>query len=170
MSLFDCVKCVGELVAADAACEACSTGAVLSCPTCIASVIRAYRSCSSCADQLLPAVINALGFGGSKLACTTTHSAKVQGAGLCCQFVGVAGGLTPPPAGTTLPQYTAGSAASVFAAGRGVMVTDSQGHCGSCMVVGSKNKKHPGKPVLKFVRGGPSCPSSTTGCCALQGF
>ena len=165
MSLFDCVKCVSNIIRLDAACEACSAGDVLLCPTCVEQAIRAYRNCTSCADQLLANVLSALGLGG-KMACTTTHTSKVQGAGLCCQAV-QSGQLVAPPPGTTLPVYAPHQAAAVFAAGRGVMVTDAAGHCASCMIVGSRSAKHPGRPVLKFIRGGPSCPSSTTGCCAL---
>lgn len=104
--------------------------------------------------------------GGTPMACANTHSSKVQGAGLCCAQVGV--GLTPPPPGTLLPAYQAGQAdAGAIPAGRIVQVTDSGGHCASCMIVGSTSRKHPGKPVLKFLRGGPSCPTAGTGCCSL---
>lgn len=81
------------------------------------------------------------------MACTNTHSTKTQGQGLCCQQV--ASGALAPTIGAT------------------VMVTDSAGHCGHCSVVASKNKKHPGRPVLRYKRGGPGCPTSTSGCCAL---
>lgn len=102
------------------------------------------------------------------MACVTTHSGgRVQGAGLCCQQV-QAGALTPPPPGTILPVYTPGSAASL-PAGRRVQVVDSAGHCATCMIVGSKSKKHPGRPVLEFIRGGPGCPTAGTGCCAMAG-
>jgi len=104
------------------------------------------------------------------MACVTFHksSTKVQGPGLCCAQVGVAGGLVAPPPGTTLPQYIPGQAdAGQIPPGRIVQVTDAGGHCASCMIVGSASKKHPGKPVLKFVRGGPACPTAGTGCCAL---
>jgi hypothetical protein len=114
-------------------------------------------------------------FGGNgNMPCQTTHkvTSKVQGPGLCCAQVGV--GLTPPPPGTTLPQYIAGQAdAGQIPAGRIVQVTTApttthpNGLCGSCMIVGSASKKHPGKPVLKFVPGGPTCPTAGTGCCAL---
>ena len=100
------------------------------------------------------------------MACNTTHSQKVQGAGLCCQAV-QSGALTPPPPGTTLPTYVTGSHGAGIPAGRITTVTDSLGHCASCMIVGSKSPKHPGRPVLKYIRGGPACPSATTGCCAL---
>jgi hypothetical protein len=110
-------------------------------------------------------------FGGKPIMpCVTTHrtSGKVQGPGLCCSQVGVAGGLVAPPAGTTLPQYLAGQAdAGQIPAGRIVGVTTATGKCGSCMVVGSSSKKHLGKPVLKFIPGGPTCPTAGTGCCAL---
>lgn len=109
-------------------------------------------------------------YGGTgPMACTTTHSSKVQGAGLCCTEVS-AGRLVPPPPGTTLPVYNPGDAdAGRIPAGRISQVTDAAGHCASCMIVGSTSKKHPGKPVLKFVRGGPTCPTSSTGCCAMAG-
>jgi hypothetical protein len=107
--------------------------------------------------------------GGSPMAgqCVQKHSGgMVPGAGLCCAQVGV--GLTPPPPGTKLAPYVAGQAdAGQIPAGRIVQVTDAGGHCASCMIVGSTSKKHPGKPVLKFVRGGPLCPTAGTGCCSL---
>jgi hypothetical protein len=96
--------------------------------------------------------------------CVPKHSSTVQGAGLCCQQVGA--GLTAPPPNTILPVYQPGQAATL-PPGRIVGVTDAGGHCASCMIVGSTSKKHPGQPVLKFIRGGPSCPKSRTGCCAL---
>jgi hypothetical protein len=169
VSFFDCVKCVGNLVQADIACEACASGAdILLCPACIEKVIRAYRSCVQCAGVALERVLQSLGIGKRKMACTTTHTSKVQGAGLCCAAV-TAGRLTPPPAGTTLPVYSKGQSASYCAAHPQdcATVSDSAGHCGTCMIVGSKSATHPGKPVLKFIHGGPSCPSSSTGCCAL---
>lgn len=101
------------------------------------------------------------------VACTTYHSAKTQGPGTCCLAV-QSGALTPPPAGTILPVYTPGSAASL-PIGRIAQVTDSAGHCASCMIVGSSSRKHPGRPVLKYIRGGPSCPTSSQGCCTLSG-
>jgi hypothetical protein len=97
--------------------------------------------------------------------CNPTHSSKVQGNGLCCAAL-AAGQLVKPAAGTTLPQYTAGSAATL-PVGRITQVTDSGGHCASCMIVGSSSRKHPGKPVLKFIRGGPGCPVAGSGCCAM---
>jgi hypothetical protein len=104
--------------------------------------------------------------GGSPMpsVCVPKHSSTVQGAGLCCQQVGA--GLTVPPPGTVLPVYQKGQAAAL-PPGRIVQVTDSGGHCASCMVVGSTSPKHPGRPVLKFIRGGPSCPTSRSGCCSL---
>lgn len=101
-----------------------------------------------------------------EMACTSVHSTKVQGPGTCCLAV-QSGALTPPPAGTTLPQYTPGTAAS-YPAGRIATVTDSAGHCASCLIVGSSSRKHPGRPVLKFIRGGPACPTSSQGCCILN--
>jgi hypothetical protein len=35
------------------------------------------------------------------------------------------------------------------------------------MIVGSSSRSHPGKPVLKFIRGGPGCPTGGSGCCAM---
>jgi hypothetical protein len=99
-----------------------------------------------------------------EMACVTTHSGpRVQGPGLCCQAVAT-GALTPPPPGTTLPQYIPGMA-KTLPAGRITQVTDAAGHCASCMIVGSSSRKNPGAPVLKFIRGGPSCPSTMHGCC-----
>lgn len=104
--------------------------------------------------------------GGLPMPCVTTHSGgKVQGAGLCCSAV-QAGLLTPPPPGTLLPQYVPGSSGT-YGAGRITQVTDARGHCASCLIVGSKSRKHPGKPVLLFIEGGPGCPTSGTGCCAM---
>lgn len=101
------------------------------------------------------------------MACSNTHSARVQGAGVCCSHVGV--DLTKPASGTTLPPYQPGGVknASFMNSIPHVMVTNSLGQCGTCMIVGSRSAKHPGVPVLKFVRGGPGCPSSSHGCCAL---
>lgn len=97
------------------------------------------------------------------MACNTTHrvSTKVQGPGLCCQQV-TNGSLVLPPGTTTLPRYTSGGELNF----PHVQVTDSAGHCATCMIVGSSSVKHPGRPVLKFVRGGPGCATSS-GCCAL---
>lgn len=110
---------------------------------------------------------------GGSMACTTTHSGpKVQGPGTCCAAV-QSGALTKPPAGTILPPYVTGSKGGGLPAGRSTMVTiiDSRGisECGTCMIVGSKSAKHPGRPVLKFVRGGPGCPVGGSGCCAMAG-
>jgi hypothetical protein len=106
-------------------------------------------------------------FGGSTMPCANHHSGRVQGAGLCCAQVGT--GLTVPGPGTILPVYQPGQAdAGQIPAGRIVQVLYGPAQkCGSCMIVGSTSRKHPGKPVLKFVPGGPSCPTAGTGCCAL---
>jgi hypothetical protein len=113
------------------------------------------------------AFITSLGSGGTQMACQTTHSGgRVQGAGLCCAAV-QAGALTPPPAGTTLPIYVKGSKGAGLPAGRVTQVTDSKGDCATCMIVGSKSTAHFGKPVLKFIRGGPGCPTGGSGCCAM---
>lgn len=101
------------------------------------------------------------------MACNTTHSSKVAGAGLCCNAV-QQGLLTPPAPGTTLPVYTPGSSGTL-PPGRAVTVSDTAGHCGTCMIVGSSSRKHPGKPVLKYIRGGFGCPTAGTGCCAMAG-
>jgi hypothetical protein len=144
-------------------------------PLAISFLLGAYLEVQGIDEQVALLVNQALtciesfaaGFtgGGNQVACTYKHSSTVQGPGLCCQAV-QNGGLIVPPAGTILPQYTPGSAATL-PAGRHVQVVDSGGHCATCMIVGSTSKKHPGKPVLKFIRGGPGCPTSSTGCCAL---
>jgi hypothetical protein len=110
--------------------------------------------------------------GGNTMACTTTHAGpRVQGAGTCCSKVGVAGGLVKPPAGTILPPYVTGSHGAGLPSGQSVQVNiiNSAGvsECGTCMIVGSTSRKHPGKPVLKFIRGGPGCPVGGSGCCAM---
>jgi len=100
------------------------------------------------------------------MACTNTHQGgKVQGPGVCCQAV-ASGALTKPPTGTTLPPYFPGQWQSL-PAGRITQVTTASGQCASCMIVGSTSKKHPGKPVLKFIHGGPGCPVAGSGCCAM---
>jgi hypothetical protein len=99
------------------------------------------------------------------MACTTTHrvSNKVQGPGKCCAEVS-AGRLVLPPGTTSLPVYNPGDdLRNIFPHSQ---VTDAAGHCATCLIVGSKSAKHPGRPVLKYVRGGPGCPTSS-GCCAL---
>lgn len=94
------------------------------------------------------------------MACNNFHEVRTPGAGLCC--AAVTSGALPKTLGAS------------------VQVTDSKGHCGHCMVVPSKSTKHPGIPVLKFVRGNPNpahwpgvtltnpCPTASYGCCALQ--
>jgi hypothetical protein len=89
------------------------------------------------------------------------HSSRVAGPGLCCSKVGQPGFLAPP-AGTVLTQFTPGSELNF----EHIQVTDAGGHCGTCLIVGSKSPKHPGRPVFKYVRGGPGCPT-TSSCCAL---
>lgn len=82
------------------------------------------------------------------MACTTTHAGgPVQGPGLCCSAV--QSGQLAKNIGAT------------------VLVTDAGGHCGHCSVVASTSRKHPGRPVLRYRRGGAGCPTSGTGCCAL---
>jgi hypothetical protein len=122
------------------------------------------------------AIVNAIAcfksfLGGNAMACTTTHSGpRVQGAGTCCAAV-QSGALTKPPAGTILPPYIAGSHGAGLPAGRitqvNIITAAGVSECGSCMIVGSKSTKNPGKPVLKFIRGGPGCPVGGSGCCAM---
>jgi hypothetical protein len=123
---------------------------------------------ASAINGALNCIRSFFGGGGSTMACNTTHSGgRVQGAGKCCQLV-QSGQLVPPPPGTTLPAYTPGSSGTL-PANRRAQTTDSSGHCSTCMIVGSSSRKHPGKPVLRFIRGGPGCPTSGTGCCAMAG-
>ena len=79
--------------------------------------------------------------------CTDRHSSQTQGAGLCCH------------------QIQSGALAKSI--GSHVQVTDAGGHCGTCSVVASTSKKHRGVAVLRYRRGGPGCPTTTHGCCAL---
>jgi hypothetical protein len=116
-------------------------------------------------NNLIACLQSLISTGGAMAVCSPTHSSKVQGAGLCCAAV-AAGQLVKPPAGTTLPVYTKGAAATM-PVGRITNVTDSGGHCASCMIVGSSSPKHFGKPVLKFIRGGPGCAVAGSGCCAM---
>ena len=181
-------SCAASLVAAEAAAlalpglaatvEAIIAAAVTEeWPIVLGLLVNAYNQALSISTSAATALNNAvtcirafiasLGGGGTMAACASTHSGKVQGAGLCCAQIGVAGGLVAQPPGTTLPTYTPGQArAGTIPQGRIVQVTDAAGHCASCMIVGSTSKKHPGQPVLKFVRGGPACPTAGTGCCA----
>jgi len=96
--------------------------------------------------------------------CSSSHrqSTKVQTAGLCCSHVGVDLINTPGP----IPPYTKGGLSTNPTSWPHVMVTRSDGKCGTCLIVGSRNAAHPGKHVLKFVPGGPGCPG-VGGCCAL---
>ena len=121
---------------------------------------------STALKNALVAAIESFFIRSPSMACNTTHSTRSPGAGLCCAAV-QGGQLIVPPAGTTLPVYTPGQDLTL-PAGRRVQVIDAGGHCGQCMIVGSKSTKHPGRPVLKYVRGGPGCPTSGTGCCALS--
>jgi hypothetical protein len=168
MSLLDCVRCVGNLISGNIACEACASGAdILLCPTCIKKAIDSYRSCVQCAGVSLERLLQSLGIGRKNVACKQSASQKVQGAvGLCCSAV-QQGALIPPAAGTTLPVYVAGSLASYCASHPGdcAQVTSASGKCGTCAIVGSKSSKHPGKPVLRYIPGGPGCPSSQFSCC-----
>lgn len=85
--------------------------------------------------------------------CTTTHSGPpVQGPGLCCAQV-QSGALAP----------TIGSHVQV------TVNTKAGPRCGTCRVVASTSRKpsHAGKPRLLFTFGGPGCPSTNRGCCAL---
>lgn len=112
---------------------------------------------------LIQEIINLLG-GSSSMACVPKHSTQVAGNGLCCAQV--ASGALRTTA-TSLPPYIAGELATNPSLFPHVTVTTSKGKCGNCLIVGSKSPKHPGKPVLKFVPGGPGCPVTGTGCCAL---
>jgi hypothetical protein len=179
MSILDCALCLWEGGKGLATCELCAAaeGAVgiVSCLFCLWDLFDLQRSCSACADVTFPQFqlwltepsnqLQLVAAIGGNMPCSTTHSTKVQGAGLCCAAV-ASGALTPPPPGTILPAYTPGQA-STLPPGRITTVTDSGGHCASCMIVGSRSAKHPGRPVLKFIRGGPSCPTAGTGCCAM---
>jgi hypothetical protein len=121
--------------------------------SCLGAVLieKAVELIAAGAYQELKFLIASFNQGGN-MACVDRHSGTVQGPGLCCQQV----------ASGALPR-TIGAA---------VLVTDSGGHCGHCMVVGSKSKKHPGVPVLAYRRGNPlgttGCPISSRGCCALN--
>lgn len=79
--------------------------------------------------------------------CTNMHSTQTQGPGLCCSQI-ASGALAPT-------------------IGASVQVTTATGKCGTCSVVPSRSKKHAGKPRLQFHFGGPLCPSTSRGCCAL---
>jgi hypothetical protein len=101
------------------------------------------------------------------MACINQHSSTVQGPGLCCTAVSN-GQLVLPPGTTRLPPYTQGyNLATNPANFPHVMVQTSTGKCGTCMIVGSSSLKHSGRPVLKFRPGGPGCPTTSRGCCAL---
>lgn len=109
------------------------------------------------------------GGGGSVATCVQTKSVKTPGTGTCCAqvpaLIAQFGGTLP----ATVPVYTPGSRNTLIQSGRGVQVTAGQtGECGYCFIVGSKSVKHPGKPRLLFIRGGGTCPSSSSGCCALS--
>lgn len=88
------------------------------------------------------------------------HSTTVAGAGLCCSKVGQPGFLAPPP-GTLLPPYTKGAILSFEH-----INAPAGNRCGTCVIAGSKNPMHPGRPILKWIPGGPGCPTSSR-CCAL---
>lgn len=128
---------------------------------CLEEVLSLYPI-ESAARAIMVGILNAI--GGSTVACINKHTSKVPGAGLCCAQVN-SGALRTTA--TTLPPYAAGELATNPTLFPHVMVTTASGKCGTCLIVGSKNAKHPGKPVLKFVPGGPGCPTTTTGCCAL---
>lgn len=114
--------------------------------------------------RLVLSILNFLE-GAIKVACTTTHSTQVAGAGTCCAQV-QSGALRATAA--TYPVYTAGyNWASNPSNFPHVQVVDSKGNCATCSIVGSKSTKHPGRPVLHFQRGGPGCPTTSRGCCAL---
>jgi len=107
--------------------------------------------------------------GGTNMACSPTHSTRTPGAGLCCTAV-TQGLLHPPPPGTILPVPVGPGSLTAYCLANPAqcaVVTTAKGHCAHCMIVGSRSVAHPGKPVLKFMYGGPTCPSTVTGCCAM---
>lgn len=175
MSITSCLSCVATILKVNANCAGCVAsegflppiGDPLICGECLLELASAVLSCTECAEFTYQEVKQFIEEEIEEMACTTYHTTKTQGAGLCCQAV-QSGALTPPPIGTILPAYTPGSAATL-PVGRIVQVTDAGGHCASCMIVGSKSTKHPGRPVLKYIRGGPTCPTATQGCCTLAG-
>lgn len=174
MSLATCAECLTALGATPTACAACFTLgeelAGLPCAECAAELGALVAGCVECAAYSITQIINY--FRGGKMptpACNTTHSTRTAGAGTCCTAV-QQGLITPPPKGTVLPPYVAGDLANGrIPTNRYASVTAAGTHdgCGTCMIVGSSSAKHRGRPVLKFVRGGPGCPSSITGCCAM---
>lgn len=163
MSVRSCITCVVDIIELQVACELCQAGDFIQCAQCIREAYTAWTRCTACVDTVWDTIKLAVEqfLGVKPMACVNTHSTKVQGLSVCCAQVGT--GLLPPPPGTILPVYTPGSEASF----QHVQVTDGGGHCGTCMIVGSKSKKHPGTPVLKFIRGGIGCPTTRTGCCSL---
>lgn len=171
MSIANCYSCVLDALEAVGTCTACGSEEILNplvCLDCYYNAIKAFRACVACVGISFSSILNLLPKGVSQMACAQTHSTKVQGAGLCCAAIG-AGRLTVPAVGTTLTPYRAGTAASWCAANPQLCanVSDSAGKCGTCMITGSKSQKHLGAPRLQFIHGGPTCPSSSSGCCAL---
>jgi hypothetical protein len=175
--LAGCVECAGLLTsgALQTECAVCFTvpelGGEVACAECFAGLAAAMIGCLECAGFTVPEILAYLRRTKKMPTCIDTHAgARVQGQGLCCKEL-AAGRLQKQPAGTTLPPYQPGDlAAGRIPVGRfssGITAGGTRDGCGTCMIVGSASRKHPGKPVLKFVRGGPSCPSSVTGCCSM---
>lgn len=178
MSIASCFECVVQEALAGVECSTCLAAGfvpgnlpdVFVCLDCFYRAFREFQACAECVGVAWREIRNLLEKQpqeNQNMPCVSTHSSKVQGAGLCCQAV-TSGALQPPPPGTTLPVYQPGGS-FLLPPGRITQVVDASGHCSSCMIVGSSSKKHPGRPVLKFIRGGPGCPSGTGACCALVG-
>jgi hypothetical protein len=129
---------------------------------CLSSILG-LAAADAAVEALLRRIILLLSTGGTSMACVTKHSTKVAGNGVCCAQV--ASGALATTA-ITLPTYSAGGLATNPTLPH-VQVTSLTGRCGTCWIAGSKSPKHPGKPVLKYTPGGPGCPSTGTGCCAL---
>ena len=152
-----CAAEVGALILADDA-----IGAAYIAKLCIAKISAEYVVL-----QTYPAIKHLLGLGGGNMACVTEHNALVQGPGVCCQQV-QSGALKAAAGVTTLPIYVAGyNWATNPDNYPHVMVTDAGGHCATCAIVGSRSKKKPGHLALHYQRGGPGCPITSRGCCAL---
>lgn len=130
---------------------------------CLVLFLASNPAASQAVISLANQIIQLIGGGSNMPACTTTHrtSTKVQGAGVCCALVGTT--LIPVPGQATYPVYSAATAPTLPHA----PAANSLGQCGTCYIAGSKSPKHPGKPILKFIRGGVSCPTTGTGCCSL---
>lgn len=135
--------------------------ALLACLSAIAAEAVLDKATEALVQQIISLLQTLL--GGTSMACTPKHSAKVAGNGVCCAQV--ASGALATTA-LTLPQYNPGGLGTNPTLPH-VQVTSTTGRCGTCWIAGSKSPKHPGKPVLKYTPGGPGCPTTSTGCCAL---